>query len=242
MKRTYSKNRPTRELIMQKGMQLFLEKGYTATHCSHISKALGISPGNLTFYFPTKEHLLAELTSQLCAFQWKVMEEANNDGKSPLFSYCMEIATMSAMCDQSAIAKDFFISAYTHPMSLQVIRRNDVVKAKQIFATFKPDFTDEDFACAENIVSGIELAALMADDIENVTLEKRIRFALDSVLKLYDVPQQLREEKLRKIQNFDYRTTANTLLREFSTYVDEVNAQAVQQYIDFTNRHSHYER
>ena len=102
MKRTYSKNRPTRELIMQKGMQLFLEKGYTATHCSHISKALGISPGNLTFYFPTKEHLLAELTSQLCAFQWKVMEEANNDGKSPLFSYCMEIATMSAMCDQSA--------------------------------------------------------------------------------------------------------------------------------------------
>ena len=47
--------------IVQVASRQFLEKGYSATTVSAISKELGISPGNLTFHFPTKEHLLAEL-------------------------------------------------------------------------------------------------------------------------------------------------------------------------------------
>ena len=49
----------------------FLEKGYSATTVAAISKELAMSPGNLTFHFPTKEHLLAELVDLLCSFQWK---------------------------------------------------------------------------------------------------------------------------------------------------------------------------
>ena len=36
-----------------------------------VAKALNMSPGNLTFHYPTKEHLLAVLTDMLCHFQWK---------------------------------------------------------------------------------------------------------------------------------------------------------------------------
>ena len=51
--------------IVQESSRQFLEKGYNHASITGISKALGMSPGNLTFYYPTKEHLLAELVDLL---------------------------------------------------------------------------------------------------------------------------------------------------------------------------------
>ena len=56
----------TRYAILQCATKLFLEKGYTDTYVSVIAKMLHISTGNLTFWFPTKEHILAELIEELC--------------------------------------------------------------------------------------------------------------------------------------------------------------------------------
>lgn len=57
--------------IIQTATRMFLEKGYTATSIKAIANALDMSTGHLTFYFPTKEHLLAELVDLLCNFQWE---------------------------------------------------------------------------------------------------------------------------------------------------------------------------
>lgn len=65
--------------IIREASRQFLEKGYSSTTVTAIAKALEMSPGNLTFYFPTKEHLLAELVEALCSFQWKMMEEEANE-------------------------------------------------------------------------------------------------------------------------------------------------------------------
>ena len=115
-----------------------------------------------------------------------------------------------------------------------MIRENDVKKAQQIFTVFHPEFTEQDFICAEGIASGIEYAMLMASD--EISLDKRIHVAIDSILKLYDVPKELREEKLRKIHNFDYCGVAQTLLQNFMDYVDEVNSQAVQSFVEHSCR------
>ena len=69
-----SKSALTKLEIVKESSRQFLEKGYTATSVLGISKALDMSPGNLTFYYPTKEHLLAELVEMLCKFQWKMMQ------------------------------------------------------------------------------------------------------------------------------------------------------------------------
>lgn len=238
LKRSYKKNRPTRELILQTGMRLFLENGYSATHCSTITKKLNISPGNLTFYFPTKEHLLAELVEDLCNFQWKVIEEANDEGKSSLFAYCMEFATMAALCEQSSIAKDFYLSAYTHPIPLAIIRKNDIQKAQQIFGQYCPDFSDEDFACTENMISGIEYAMLANDPNDSIPIDKRIRCALDCILGLYHVPEELRNVKIEKVLAHDYYRNGIDLLHQFSQYVDSVNEQAVKNAIEYKAHHS----
>ena len=61
----------TRKEIIQVATKKFLELGYSNRSAKTISEEVGISTGNLTFHYPTKEHLLAKLTEMLCDFQWK---------------------------------------------------------------------------------------------------------------------------------------------------------------------------
>ena len=54
--------------IVTEATKQFLEKGFSNTTVSSIAKELEMSTGNLTFHYPTKEHLLAELVDLLCKF------------------------------------------------------------------------------------------------------------------------------------------------------------------------------
>lgn len=51
----------TQTRIVSAAKQLFRQKGYFSTRVSDISKALNISKGNLTYYFPTKNSLINHL-------------------------------------------------------------------------------------------------------------------------------------------------------------------------------------
>ena len=44
--------------IIRVASRKFLEEGYGSTTVSAMAKDLDISPGNLTFHFPTKEHMV----------------------------------------------------------------------------------------------------------------------------------------------------------------------------------------
>lgn len=228
MARTYQRNRPTRELILQTGMRLFLEQGYTTTHTSHVTKKLGISPGNLTFYFPTKEHLLAQLVEDLCAFQWMIMEQTHSEGKTYLLSYCMELASMAALCQQSPNGRDFYLSSYTHPLSLAIIRHHDTQKTRRVFGEFCPAFSDKDFADMGNLVSGIVYGMLSTPAEDAAALDRTVCLALDSILMLYRVPKALREDKIAKVMASNYRKNSLTLLQDFVNYVEAINAKALE--------------
>ena len=51
--------------IIRVATDMFLKNGYTDTTIKYISDSLGISTGNLTFHYPTKEHLLPLLVDML---------------------------------------------------------------------------------------------------------------------------------------------------------------------------------
>lgn len=119
--------------VIEEATNQFIENGYTDTTFKSICSKLQMSPGNVTFYFPTKEHLLAELVDMLCDFQWKLMEKESADGVSSIMAICLELTAMATMCEEDAIAKDIYISAYTSPMCLDIIRKNDKERAKQVF-------------------------------------------------------------------------------------------------------------
>ena len=220
----------TRTAIIKLGASLFIEEGYSKTSFSRISKELGISLGNITFYFPTKEHLLAILCNELCSFQRALMEQEIGEGYSNLLSYCLELTSMAAICEDDEVARDFFHAIYTSPLSLDIIRDNDTEKTRDVFREYRPEWTDSKWIEAENLVSGIEYATIMTRE-ERTSLELQIEGGLDAIMTLYGVPDEIRAQKIKKVLDMDYRALGKRLLREFREYIERVNEEALKQAI-----------
>ena len=216
----------TKAGIVRVATQRFMQTGYSGTTVKSISDELGISTGHVTFYYPSKERLLSILTQMLCDFQWKMMSWLVDEGEDALTALCVELMSMAAICEENPIAKDFYLSAYTHPMPLEIIRRNDAARAKNVFAEYCPCWTDAQFAEAETLVSGIEYATLMTTG-DSQSIEVRISGALDEIMKIYGVPPDVRHSKIGKSLSMDYRGIGRRILKEFMEYIDQVNEQVI---------------
>ncbi len=214
----------TKHEIIQLATKLFLEIGYSATTPKRICDELDISTGNLTYYFPTKEHMLAVLVQMLCSFQGRTVQETVEDGKTSLLAICMELATMAAMCEESDIAKELFLAMYSSAMCLEIIRDNDNQRAKYIYADYCSDWTEEQFMEAEILVSGIEYATMMTTG-DATSLETRITGALNNIMRIYNVPEETREVKIQKVLQMDCRALGSRALEYFRTFVKQTNEQ-----------------
>ena len=210
----------TKNKILRVSTTMFLEVGYSKTSPQMIAKELKVSTGNLTYYYPTKEHLLAVLTDLLCKYQWKMIKDEAEDGISLLLAICLELMTMAAACEESEVAKDFFVSTYQSPKCLEIIHNNDTARAKEVFAEYCPDWTDEQFREAEILVAGIEHATLNAID-KTVPLETRISGALNAIMTIYNVPEETRRIKIDKVLAMDYRSIGKRIFNEFKEYVEQ---------------------
>ena len=212
----------TRLQIIQLAAKLYIENGYSQTTNKELATRLDISPGNITFYFPTKEHLLSVLVGELCDFQQLLMEQAAEEGKSSLLAYCLELTSMTAACEEDAVARDFFISSYSSELTLRLIRENDTQKTKDIFAPYCADWSDEMWQATENIVSGIEYATLMTRE-EDIPLAVQIERTLNTIMTIYGVPEEIRRVKIEKVLAMDYRALGRRILTEFKEYIAMIN-------------------
>ena len=224
-----NKIRPNTKLeIIKLAAHLFIEEGYSKTTFARVARELDLSTGNITFYFPSKDHLLAVLVDELFEFQKWLMEYEAKEGASSLLSYCLELTSIAAACEDDDVAKDFFASSYKSPLILDLIRENDTEKTKSVFSPFRPEWTDDDWRATENIVSGIEYATIMTSE-SDTPLDKQVEKALDSIMLLYGVPEDLRRQKIEKVLAMDYRSIGQRILKGFKEYIDKVNEENLKQ-------------
>ena len=228
MVHTYNKLPNARQRIVQEAARMFVEEGYTKSSINRLAKTLQLSPGHITFYFPTKEHLLAELVDEMFDFQRLMMEEEARDGKSSLLAYCLELTAMAAVCEESEIARDFYASSYASALTLSRIRANDAQKTRGIFLPFHPEWTEQEWIATENIVSGIEYATIMTRE-ENTPLALQIEKTLDTILYLFGVPEETRKLKIEKVLSMDYRALGHRVLIGFPEHVAKVNEEKVKE-------------
>ncbi len=216
----------TRSEIVRVALTCFLNDGYTKTTIHSMCKKLNMSPGNMTFHFPTKEHMLAELVNMLCKYQSNLMVEEAKDGYSSIAAICLELLTIASACEQDEVAKDFFLSAYRSELCMDLIRKNDKERTKEVFKEYCSDWTEERFTEAEALVSGIEYATLLTTT-ESASLVLRVEGALRTILSIYNVPQEIRDEKIKKVLSMDYQALGLDTLKKFRKYVDKTTEQAL---------------
>ena len=222
------KESPLRLSIIQAATELFFEKGFSKTTAAAVCERAKVGTGNLTSYFPTKEHILDVLVKMMSGFQWREMENATDEGTSSLLAYCLELTTMVAISEESEQMRDFYLSTYSHPMTLDNIRVNDVKKIREVFGEYCGGWSDEQFFEAECIVSGIEYATLMTTE-HSTPLPMRLEGALNAIMLLFGVPEELRKKKITKVLAMDYRAIGEKLLENFKEYVKEENDRAIDQ-------------
>ena len=218
---------PTKAIIIKSASELFFENGFSKTTATELCKKANISTGNLTFYFPTKEHILADIVRIMCDFQWTEMEKAADEGKSSLLAYCLELTTMVAVGEEIPQMRDFFVAAYAHGLSLDIIRANDVKKIKQVFRGYTEGWSDEKFTEVEALISGIEYATLSNTE-HSASVEHRIEGALNTIMMLLDVPEETRKMKVAKVLAMDYRAIGREVYADFKRYVTETNQHALE--------------
>lgn len=212
--------RNTKYEILQCATKLFIKKGYTETYVTSIANELGISTGNLTFHFPTKEHILAELIRELLTLPRREEERLVEGEHALLTGYLMELAMFAVVCQENPNIKDLIVNAYTRPMSLEIIRESDTKRAMRIFGKYCPKWTEVDFMQTENVVSGIEYALFMTENTQGLSLEQRVTGSLDAIMKVYEIPKGIREEIVGKIMALDYSDMGNHLFDEFCNYIE----------------------
>ena len=224
---------PMKAAIIKSASELFFEKGFSKTTSSELCRKLEIGTGNLTFYFPTKEHVLAVLVQMMIDYQWKEMENAADEGKSSLLAYCLELTTLAAINEEIPQMNEFLVESYSHPMTLDLIRANDVEKVKQVFAEYTEGWDDERFTEIEAIISGIEYATIMKTE-HSATLERRIEGALNSIMLLMGVPEETRQKKIKKVFAMDYLSIGRKVYEDFKQYVTETNEHALDEILKNT--------
>ena len=219
--------------IIKGASNLFFEIGYSKTTPKAVCEKADVGTGNLTYYFPTKQHLLAVLVQMMIDYQWKEMESAADEGKSSLLAYCLEITTLAAINEEIPQMNEFLVESYSHPMTLDLIRANDVEKIKQVFAEYTEGWDDEKFIETEMLISGIEYATLMHTE-HTASIERRIEGALNTIMMLFDVPEELRRTKIKKVLAMDYRAIGRKVYEEFKEYVTETNEHALDEVLKHT--------
>lgn len=224
---------PTKAVIIKAASELFFENGFSKTTSTEVCRKADISTGNLTFYFPTKEHILAVLVKMMIDFQWKEMEEQTDEGKSSLLAYCLELSTLAAIGEEFPEMQDFIAAAYSHPMTLDLIRANDTEKIKKVFGEYTENWSDEKYIAVEAIISGIEYGTIMRTE-HSAALEQRIEGALDTVMSLFSISEDLRKSKISKVLAMDYRSIGRKVYEEFKQYVTETNEHALDEVLKHT--------
>ena len=225
------KSLQTKYDIVRTATKMIWEKGYSEASIKMIAKELGISTGNITYYYPTKEHLLATLVDALCKFQRNFIDEKSKEGTSTVMAVCLELMIMVHACETDPLAKDFLISCYQSPLTLKIIRENDAARSKFVFKEYCKGWTDEQFEEAEVLVSGIEYATLMSLD-EKISVQTRIEGALDKILIIYGVPEGVRKQKIQKALSYDYKNMGERVFKEFIEFVDKATEECFEQMRD----------
>ena len=97
-----------------------------------------------------------------------------------------------------------------------------------MFKEYCLDWTDENFEEAEILAAGIEYSTLNTSGVM-VALETRIAGAMNNILSIFKVPEEIRKMNIDRVLSKDFRELGRRVLNEFKQYVEDTNEQALME-------------
>ena len=206
--------------IIRSAAKLFLQNGFSGTTLKMIEKDSGVKVGNITYYFRSKEDLLAILVEEIMDFHANLLDDICEATDNPLFSYAMEITAQLAICEENRNAWDLYYNSYNLPHTFEHIKTWGAEKNYNLFKERLPGYTEQDFRDKEVVAAGIELAAMKTLCDRNFTIEKKITLILDALMMLYEVKSEERQEIIARVLATDYCKIGCDMFEKFVKRLD----------------------
>lgn len=216
----HRENNATRQAIIDVALNKFLLNGFNKTSAKMICEEVGISPGNLTFWFPAKSDILLEFTKKIMRYHTKFIEYNKNKDTEDLFTYCLEIVVQIALCEERENIRDIYYSMYSEPLTMAYLKDWTAEKNLNILGPYLPDWELKHFRRVANVTCCIERSALAEPCTEDYTLEDKIRLTLTCLLKIYDFGKTEREKVISEILATDYPKIKNEMLKQLDRFLE----------------------
>ncbi len=217
----HRENNATQQAIIESATRNFLVNGFHKTSAKMICQEVGISPGNLTFWYPTKADILLEFSKKIMSFHTKFIEYNKSKQADPLFVYCLEIVVQIVLCEERENIRDIYYSMYSEPLTMAFLKDWTAEKNLGVLGSYLPDWDLKRFRRAANVTCCIERSALAEPCTEDYTLEDKIWLTLTCLLKIYDFKKEYREKVISEILATDYHKIKEEMLNQLDEFINK---------------------
>lgn len=207
--------------VLHTAARLFWEQGYTATTVREIAKKSEVDINAMVRAFGTKENILCQLVEYVLEGQFAATEQfLKGVTDDPLLFYAAETTLQLHMAESSEHIRDLYSAAYSMPESSALIMRSITGKLEQLFKAYQPDLEAKDFYEYEIATGGVMRGFMMVPCDLYFTMERKVRRFIESVFRIFQIPEAKTEEAITFVSQFDYPTLAKQTIDSMLARLD----------------------
>ena len=208
---------PAKKRILTVCVKLFLEQGYKKTTVAEIVQKANVSNSSFQNIFRAKDGVLTELVEFMFSNQFGAAKKVAGAQLPPVYIYAVETAIQMTLTELNENLRDIYIEAYSHEEASEYIFRETTKELHQIFGSYQPQLTEQDFYALEIGSAGI-MRGYMARPCDDVlTLEKKLDCFLSMSLRAYKVPEEEIQRVLAFLRTLDIRAIAQQVMHQLFT-------------------------
>lgn len=203
-----------RRKVLSTAATMFITQGYTATSLRQLAKEADINIGSLMHQFENKENILCALMQAVRDGQSRTINtllSGKTDDK--ILFWATENVLLLYMAETNEPLRDLHITAYSLPKTSEIIRRTIAEKADECFLPYNPGYRAKDFYEME-IAAGSIIRGFMSVPCDMYfTMESKITRYLESVFRIYRVPEEKAAEAIAFVSQFDFPQITQTVIQ-----------------------------
>ena len=205
---------PAKKRILTVCVKLFLEQGYKKTTVAEIVHKAGVSNSSFQNIFRAKDGVLTELVQFMFSNQFGTARQLTGVLLPPVYIYAAETAIQMTLTELNENLREIYIEAYTQAEASDYIFHETAKELYQIFGSYQPELTAQDFFFMELGSAGIMRAYMAHPCDEELTLEKKLQMFLTMSLRSYHVPEDEIQKIIAFIGGMDIRTVSERVMHE----------------------------
>ena len=216
------KKEVTKSLVLHSASKLFIDRGYAETRIKDIAEDANVSYNDVFRLFGDKETILSELVGLVLDCQFETSERVlENKTDNKLYIYAFETVLQLYIAESLEHIREMYIVSYSLPHSIQIVHKKITKKLEEVFKELLPDFETKDFYELEIASAGIMRGYLSVPCDMYFTMDRKIKRFIESNFKIYDVKQEIIDDVLEFLKQFDFIVIADEVLQSLFTYLEQ---------------------